>query len=180
MKYIFIDIRQSNEVYSKRFGESDHYTTYNIPMNMIRFNQKTIIDHLDYIDEIYIVCRSAKRSQFIKDKYFANWDKIKVDENLQFSKLQPGMNKVNLNDNKTINVNVVGTNSYNLYNILFITQIILGSIVLILSLYMHKDIRKKNTHYVPLIILMCVGAFALYNGLTGSCILSSLLRDHLN
>ena len=39
-------------------------------MNMIRFNAQTIIDHLDYVNEIYIVCQSASRSQFIKDKYF--------------------------------------------------------------------------------------------------------------
>jgi len=66
MKYLFIDIRKSDEVYSKRFDQSSHYGFYNIPMNMIRFNQQNIIDHLDYVNEIYIVCQSAKRSQFIK------------------------------------------------------------------------------------------------------------------
>ena len=63
MKYLFIDIRKSDEVYSNHFDQSQEYSFYNIPMNMIRFNAKTIIDHLDYFDTIYIVCQSANRSQ---------------------------------------------------------------------------------------------------------------------
>ena len=69
MKYLFIDIRKSDEVYSKHFSPSNEYKFYNIPMNMIRFNSQTIINHLEYNDEIYIVCESANRSQFIKNKY---------------------------------------------------------------------------------------------------------------
>ena len=42
MKYLFIDIRKGDEVLTKRFGESDDYEVYNIPMNMIRFNAKTL------------------------------------------------------------------------------------------------------------------------------------------
>jgi hypothetical protein len=45
MKYLFIDIRKSDEVYSKRFSHSQEYKFYNIPMNMIRFNADTIIEH---------------------------------------------------------------------------------------------------------------------------------------
>ena len=59
MKYLFIDIRKSDEVYSKHFDQSQEYSFYNIPMNMIRFNADTIINHLEYFDEIYIVCQSA-------------------------------------------------------------------------------------------------------------------------
>ena len=102
MKYLFIDIRQSDEVYQKRFGESPQYQFYNIPMNMIRFNAQTIINHLDYVDEIYIVCQSASRSQFIKDKYFSEYEKIKVSKNLQFINLKFGLNNVSLNENTTI------------------------------------------------------------------------------
>ena len=54
MKYLFIDIRKSDEVYSKHFDQSQEYGFYNIPMNMIRFNAETIINHLEYVDEIYI------------------------------------------------------------------------------------------------------------------------------
>jgi len=43
---IFIDIRKSDEVYSKHFDQSKDYSFYNIPMNMIRFNAQTIIKHL--------------------------------------------------------------------------------------------------------------------------------------
>ena len=54
MKYLFIDIRKSDEVYAKHFDESQEYSFYNIPMDMIRFNAQTIINHLEYIDEIYL------------------------------------------------------------------------------------------------------------------------------
>jgi hypothetical protein len=47
MKYLFIDIRKSDEVYSKHFDQSQEYSFYNIPMNMIRFNAPTIINHLE-------------------------------------------------------------------------------------------------------------------------------------
>ena len=77
MKYLFIDIRKSDEVYSKHFDLSQDYSFYNIPMNMIRFNSQTIINHIEYYDEIYIVCQSASRSKFIKDKYFNQYEKIK-------------------------------------------------------------------------------------------------------
>ncbi len=46
MKYLFIDIRKSDEVYSKHFDQYHQYSFYNIPMNMIRFNAQTIIKHL--------------------------------------------------------------------------------------------------------------------------------------
>ena len=49
MKYLFIDIRKSDEVYSKHFDQSQEYSFYNIPMNMIRFNADTIINHLEYV-----------------------------------------------------------------------------------------------------------------------------------
>jgi rhodanese-related sulfurtransferase len=67
MKYLFIDIRKSDEVYSKHFDQSQEYSFYNIPMNMIRFNAQTIINNLKDFDEIYIVCQSSSRSQFIKN-----------------------------------------------------------------------------------------------------------------
>lgn len=36
--YLFIDIRKSDEVYSRRFDNSKIYDVYYIPMYMIRFN----------------------------------------------------------------------------------------------------------------------------------------------
>ena len=66
MKYLFIDIRKSDEVYSKHFAISKDYKYYNIPMEMIRFNKNTIKNNLEYVNEIYIVCQSGARSQYIK------------------------------------------------------------------------------------------------------------------
>ena len=185
MKYLFIDIRKSDEVYRKRFAVSTKYSTYNIPMNMIRFNDKNIIKHLEYVDEIYIVCQSGSRSKFIKDKYFSDYENIKVSKNLQFIKLKIGMNNVNLSGNKNVDVTVVGNNQFNLYNITRIIQLMLGSLILLLAGYTYFNIikSKKNAKYInsiPLLILILFGIMAIINGLTSTCTISNVFIDYLN
>ena len=171
MKYLFIDIRKSDEVYSNHFDQSQEYSFYNIPMNMIRFNAKTIIKHLDYFDTIYIVCQSANRSQFIKNKYFSDYERIKVNKNLQFSTLKHGLNNV-----LGMKINIIGSNSFNFYSIMRITQTIMGIIMLSVGLY----ISKEKKIIVPWIILVAFGSMALFNGLTSTCSMSILLEDYLN
>ena len=184
MKYLFIDIRKSDEVYSKYFDQSKDYSFYNIPMNMIRFNAKTIINHLDYVDEIYIVCQSASRSQFIKDKYFNEYEKIKVSRNLQFVNLKHGLNNISLNETTTMKINIVGTNSFNFYNVMRITQTIMGIVMIFIGGYTYiqlsnaKVLNKING--LPLLILVLFGSMVLYNGLTSTCSISILLEDYLN
>jgi hypothetical protein len=183
MKYLFIDIRKSDEVYAKHFDQSQDYSFYNIPMNMIRFNAQTIINHLEYVDEIYIVCQSASRSQFIKNKYFNHHEKIKVSKNIQFSKLNYGSNKVSLN-NTDMRINIIGSNSFNFYNVMRIIQTILGIIMLSVGGYTYMQLSKANLlkkiNSLPLIVLMLFGSMALYNGLTSTCSISILLKDYLN
>ena len=70
------------EFIKKRFDNSKDYSFYNITMNMIRFNIKNIISHLDYYI-FYIICQSGNRSSFIKDKYFKEYEKIKVNNEFQ-------------------------------------------------------------------------------------------------
>ncbi len=184
MKYLFIDIRKSDEVYSKHFDQSKEYTFYNIPMNMIRFNADMIINHLEYFDEIYIVCQSASRSQFIKNKYFNNYEKIKVNKNLQFSNLKYGLNNVSLDGNSNMRINIVGSNSFNFYNVMRIMQTIMGIIMISVGIYIYLQLKKENLlkkiNILPLIILVLFGSMALYNGLTSTCSLSILLEDYLN
>ena len=184
MKYLFIDIRKSDEVYANHLDQSQEYSFYNIPMNMIRFNAQTIINHLEYVDEIYIVCQSGSRSQFIKNKYFKDHNRIKVSQNLQFSNLKYGSNMVVLNENTKMRINIVGSNSFNFYNVMRIIQTILGIIMLSVGVYLYIQLRKQNVlkriNVLPLIILMLFGSMALYNGLTSTCSLSILLQDYLN
>ncbi len=99
MKYLFIDIRKSDEVYYRHFDQSQEYSFYNIPMDVIRFNIETIISHLEYYDEIYIVCETSSRSEFIRNKYFNDYKRIKVSNVLQFSNLHYGSNKISLDKN---------------------------------------------------------------------------------
>ena len=185
MKYLFIDIRKSDEVYSKHFDQSSQigFSFYNIPMDMIRFNAQTIINHLEYVDEIYIVCETGKRSQFIKNKYFKEYDKIKVSENLQFSNLKYGLNNVSLNENKNIKINIVGSNSFNFYSIMRIIQTIMGIIMLSIGIYIYIQLKKENLLkkiIIPLMILVSFGIMAIYNGLTSTCSISILLKNYLN
>jgi hypothetical protein len=184
MKYLFIDIRKSDEVYAKHFDQSKDYSFYNIPMNMIRFNAQTIIKHLDYVDEIYIVCQTASRSQFIKNKYFNDYKNIKVNQTLQFSNLKYGLNHVSLNEKTVMRINIVGSNSFNFYNVMRIIQTIMGIIMLSVGGYIYMQLRKANLlkkiNSLPLIVLLLFGMMALYNGLTSTCSMSILLKDYLN
>lgn len=184
MKYLFIDIRKSDEVYAKHFDQSQEYSFYNIPMNMIRFNAQTIIDHLEYVDEIYIVCQSSSRSQFIKNKYFNDYDRIKVSQNLQFSNLKYGSNNVSLYKNMDMRINIIGSNSFNFYSVMRIIQTIMGIVMLSVGAYMYIQLRKERLlnkiNVSPLIILVLFGIMALYNGLTSTCSISILLEDYLN
>jgi hypothetical protein len=184
MKYLFIDIRKSDEVYSKHFAQSKEYSFYNIPMNMIRFNAETIIRHLEYVDEIYIVCQTAKRSQFIKKKYFNEYKRIKVNQKLQFSNLNYGSNNVSLNKNTEMKINIVGSNSFNFYSVMRIIQTIMGIIMISVGIIIYIQLRNKNLlkkiNILPLIILTAFGSMALYNGLTSTCSISILLEDYLN
>jgi uridine kinase len=151
---------------------------------MIRFNAQTIIKHLEYVDEIYIVCQSANRSQFIKDKYFNDHKRIKVSQNLQFSNLNYGLNNVSLNENTDMRINIVGSNSFNFYNVMRILQTIMGLIMLSVGGYTYIQLRKehllKKINILPLIVLVLFGIMALYNGLTSTCSISILLKDYLN
>jgi len=184
MKYLFIDIRKSDEVYRKHFDQSHEYSFYNIPMNMIRFNAQTIIDHLKYVDEIYIVCQSASRSQFIKDKYFKDHARIKVSKKLQFSNLNYGLNNISLNKNTHMRINIVGSNSFNFYNVMRIIQTILGIIMISAGGYTYIQLSNANLlkkiNSLPLFVLVLFGIMALYNGLTSTCSISILLKDYLN
>jgi hypothetical protein len=153
-------------------------------MNMIRFNAQTIVNHLEYVDEIYIVCQSAKRSQFIKNKYFKDDDRIKVNKNLQFSNLKYGSNNVSLDGNTPMRIHVVGSNSFNFYSIMRITQTILGTIMLSIGIYIYINLKKakllKKINVLSLIILILFGSMALFNGLTSTCTMSIVLQDYLN
>jgi len=184
MKYLFIDIRKSDEVYAKHFDQSHEYSFYNIPMNMIRFNAQTIINHLEYFDEIYIVCQSANRSQFIKNKYFNDYNRIKVSQNLQFSNLKYGSNNVSLNENTNMRINIVGSDSFNFYSVMRIIQTIMGLIMISVGAYIYIQLRQEKLiqkiNILPLIVLLLFGIMALYNGLTSTCSISILLQDYLN
>lgn len=179
-KVILIDIRNSDEAFEKHFDGNVMNNFYNIPMNMIQFNKEVILNHLEYVDEILLVCRTGKRSKFIKDKYFKNVNEVKVaPKKLQFASLnQPGSQTIYLDENTPLTISIKGTFAFNMYNITRIIQVVMGMIILICGGYilMYGKCKPK----IPLYIIMFFGANALFNGLTNTCTLTLLLKDYLN
>ena len=81
-------------------------------------------------------------------------------------------------------INIVGTNSFNFYNVMRITQTIMGIVMILIGVTTYiqlsnaKVLNKING--VPLLILVLFGSMVLYNGLTSTCSISILLEDYLN
>jgi hypothetical protein len=125
-----------------------------------------------------------KFEKFIKNKYFNQYERIKVSKNLQFSNLNYGSNNVSLNENTDMKINIVGSNSFNFYNVMRITQTIMGIIMILIGGYTYMQLRKANLlkkiNSLPLIVLVLFGIMVLYNGLTSTCSLSILFEEYLN
>jgi hypothetical protein len=175
--HLYIDIRASDEVQSLRFDPTHMTNYYNIPMNMVKFNREVILKHLEYYDEIYIVCRTGSRSSFIKNKYFKNEPRVKVDTNLSSINLKLGKQDIVLKDNTNVTVWTTGKMQYNLYNITRVIQIMLGLIMLTCGLFL---VKNKHVNIVIKVVLIGMGLMALFNGLTNTCTLSVLLRNIMN
>ena len=105
-----------------------------------------------------------------------------MSQDVQFSKLNHGPNKVSLHG-KELNINVVGSNSFNFYNVMRIQQTIMGILMLLIGVYIYFQVRKEKVVgklTTPLLLLALFGTGALYNGLTSTCTLSTVLVDYLN
>lgn len=178
-----IDIRKSDEVYSLRLDNAfSKYDVYYIPMYMVRFNVEMIKRLMTKYKEIYLLCHSGKRSTFIKDKYFKEDKTIVVHDMLRFNKLSYGeVNEIILNNDTRLEVKVIGSGSFNVYSIMRITQIILGTMILIIGVYTYGQLQTEGTkNTIPLIILLLLGVNALFNGLTSTCTVSEVFVDYLN
>ena len=197
-QYILVDIRSDSEVYNKRIDpvaitqlpqEQQNYSVYNIPMNMIRFNRETLIQHLAWVDKIVIICNSGRRSGFIKQKYFADQPNIVSDTAIQFNNLKAGLNTVKGNQPDTTDIvlalPVWENPNPRIYSITRLIQIMLGSIIIVSvlgTLWQLGWVKKSGAMWQlwGLYILLAFGAMAIYNGLSGTCTLSLILQDYLN
>jgi hypothetical protein len=183
--FILIDIRNDSEVFNKHIDTTQianqNYTVYNIPMNMIQFNVVTIVNHLNWVKKIFLVCDTGRRSQYIKNKYFSTVPNIVVDTNLQMTHLQPGMNTITLTDNSASFVIPVKTQQ-GIYSIMRIIQIMYGVIFISCLGYVFYSLKssKCSVSRIPLYIGLLIASMALFNGLTNTCTMSMLLRDYLN
>jgi uridine kinase len=81
-------------------------------------------------------------------------------------------------------INIVGSNSFNFYNVMRILQTIMGILMISVGGYTYIQLKKekllKKINTLPLIVLVLFGIMVLYNGLTSTCSISILLKDYLN
>ena len=81
-------------------------------------------------------------------------------------------------------INIVGTNSFNFYNVMRITQTIMGLVMILIGVTTYIQLRNAKVlnkiNGIPLLILVLFGSMVLYNGLTSTCSISILLEDYLN
>jgi hypothetical protein len=194
-QYILIDIRSDAEVYNKHIDTTARikfptpgaeYSLYMIPMNMIQFNRENIINHLQWVDKIFIVCNSGRRSKFIKDKYFADQPNIIYDKQLQFNNFNSVANTISVQagaETITFNIPIVFATDNRIYSITRLVQIMLGMVIILTTLgiiYQLGGIKTRGGIIWGLGILLLFGIMALYNGLSGTCTMSLILEDYLN
>ena len=178
---LLIDIRRDSEVFNKHVDTTGLRSpgVYVIPMNMIRFNRDTILNHLQWVKTIYLVCDTGRRSAYIKAKYFADEPRIKVDPALQFTHLHEGSNTVTLTDGTKLQLPV--KTATGIYSITRIIQLFFGSVVAIAAAIgiLKLDIKCVVTRYA-LYVILALAVMMVINGATDTCTLSMLLRDYLN
>jgi rhodanese-related sulfurtransferase len=147
---LFIDIRNYDEVASKRLVTRDDVLY--IPMNMIKFNLDYLKKVIPSYENVYIMCRSGQRSKIIKDKYFLDYDNVKVSPK-----------QINtLSENESI----VSSSSF--FSLTRKIQIIAGTLILGLFILYHYS-EKAIYCYLAL------GLFMVYVGISGNCFMSSIL-----
>ena len=60
----------------------------------------------------------------------------------------------------------------------------MGTVMLLVGIIMYMQLKNKKLldkiNTMPLVILILFGLMALYNGLTSTCSLSTILKDGLN
>ena len=81
-------------------------------------------------------------------------------------------------------INIIGSNSFNFYNVMRIIQTVLGLLMIFIGGYTYIQLRNakllNKINGIPLIILVLFGSMALYNGITSTCSISILFEDYLN
>ena len=170
---LFLDVRNHDEVVAHRFDDNYHISL-NIPADMIKFNLEILRDIVrsKKYENIYVVCRSATRSGKVHAKYFANdtvLSEIKYSESLKFNGFKnPNQHITDLD----LNIHTVHSNERPPISMIRIVQMLLGMILLLSGTFILYSCEKfKPLKY----FMIAVGLFALYSGISGSCILSKIL-----
>jgi len=100
-KKIIIDIRTKEEIEARHLLSNSNDTILMfIPVSHIGFNEKMIRD-LSKKNIVYIICKKARRSGIVKNKFFSN------DKNI--ISIDGGINKL---ENDEINKKKLGVNVY--------------------------------------------------------------------
>jgi hypothetical protein len=180
-RFLILDIRKADELHQKRLVSTNDYDVLNIPMEVIRFNVKYLLELLSNYEIMYIVCQTGNRSKFIKDKYFGNYTNVLVSPNLSSSVLNYGKNNIILED-RTRTILLEGKPGFNLYNMTRVVQLILGTTILLCSGFIYYKLKaeKCKISLVLFLVLWIFALNALYSSLFNYCGLSKLLMDYMN
>lgn len=166
MSFLYIDIREENEILDYQIkpknGESN-VTVINIPTRNIFANVDYINQLSEKYDTVYIICRTGRRSQQVKDKYFHNNSKI-------FS-YQGGWKWGPAYD---YNPNIELVDNYSLFNMAprqYMQSVIVLFLMLVMFLIYH-DTDKMNI----LLIIGLMTCLILFQIVTKDCLIASMIK----
>lgn len=154
---LVIDIRNYDEILSKKLNPSIFKNVLYIPSNIMQHNLEMIKTESSKYKNTYIICQSGNRSKKVVDKYFSNTKNIKISP---------------IHINKITNNYLVVSDSITL-SLTRKIQIIAGTMILIIGLV---TLYFKN--YKILFANIFMGIFMLYVGISGNCFLSSILTKN--
>jgi hypothetical protein len=152
---LLVDVRNQDEIETVQYnldGSTQYKTVLYIPSNMIQYNLEWLKEYFKTYDTIDLICKSGTRSKKVKDKYFAENEKVQVKKE-HFNTLEKE--------------DVIQTDKTH-YSITRKIQIISGTIVLLLFglLFFHEDVKY---------MFLVFGSLMLYVGLSGNCFMSPIL-----
>ena len=147
---LYLDVRNHDEIDSVKLQTTS--AIFYMPSNIIKNNLDFLSTLFEKYDKVYIICRSGSRSKTVKDKYFSNNKKVEVND-VHFE---------SLNDSQ-----VIASKNWHL-SLTRKIQIICGTILIAIFCLLYINFNFKY-------LLLLMGIFMLYVGISGNCFMSSFL-----
>lgn len=158
---LYIDLREETEILDTQIlSKSPNISVMNIPTRNIFANVEFINDMSQGFDLVYLICRSGRRSQQVKDKYFANNERIQSYDG-GWKALEKNSNNVSVN------------HSYSLQNMS--PQQYMQSVIV---LFMLSMIGLLYFNFEKKYVMIALGVFATFIShqvLTKDCLMTQMI-----